>query len=135
MILRCVLIEPEPRRGKLSFPSTEAFVSIPIQRIAGFLATATFGMVFTVIGIGGAVADPDIGRTLASQCAQCHGTNGKSVGEIDSIGGENASSMYHELLEMKAKTGATDIMHVQIRAYTDTQLLEISKYLATLPHN
>ncbi len=96
---------------------------------------AGFGVAMTALSIGNALADPDIGRTLASQCAQCHGTNGKSVGGIDNITGENASSMYHELVEMKSKTQKTDIMHIQIRAYSDSQLWEIAQYLATLPHN
>ena len=32
-----------------------------------------------------AQADPTLDRLLASQCAQCHGTDGRAVGDIDSL--------------------------------------------------
>lgn len=75
-------------------------------------------------------ADPTHGRLLASQCAQCHGTNGRSVGSIDSIGG---TDLYNDLLEMKAKTKPEDIMHQQARGYTDEEMRLIAEYLSTQP--
>ena len=39
--------------------------------------------------------------------------------------------MYAELLEMKLKT-KNDIMHLQIKLYTDAEMLAISNYLSTL---
>lgn len=75
-------------------------------------------------------ADPTHGRLLASQCAQCHGTNGRSAGSIDSIGG---TDLYKDLLEMKANIKPEDIMHQQARGYTDEEMRLIAEYLATQP--
>ena len=77
------------------------------------------------------LANADNSQLLASQCFQCHGPNGKSKGNIDSIKGKSAQSMYAELLEMKLKT-KNDIMHLQIKLYTDAEMLAISNYLSTL---
>lgn len=77
-------------------------------------------------------AEPPPGRLLASQCAQCHGTNGRSQGGIDSIAGKNANDLYNDLREMKAKT-EVNIMHQQAKGYTDAELRLLANYLATLP--
>ena len=74
-----------------------------------------------------ALAEP--GRLLASQCAQCHGTNGGGPG-FDSIAGEGASELYKDLREMKARP-VESIMDRQARGYTDYQLQLISNYLST----
>lgn len=73
------------------------------------------------------LAEP--GRLLASQCAQCHGTNGGGPG-FDNIAGKSAGEMYNELREMKARP-VESIMDRQARGYTDYQLQLISNYLST----
>lgn len=73
------------------------------------------------------------GRTLAAQCAQCHGTNGNGPG-FDELAGKSAHELYSELQEMKARP-VEGIMDRQARGYTDEQLRLISEYLSTLPGN
>ena len=73
------------------------------------------------------------GRTLASQCAQCHGTNGNGPG-FDEIAGKSANEIYDEMLEMRARP-VEGIMDRQARGYTDQQLRLISEYLSTQPGN
>lgn len=75
------------------------------------------------------------GRLLASQCAQCHGTNGRSVSDIDGLAGESAQEILEELREMKASADTGDIMHRQAKGYTDEQLQLIANYFATLRGN
>lgn len=73
-------------------------------------------------------AAPPAGRLLASQCAQCHGTNG---GEIAGEG-----DLYDALMEWKYATETEKldhIMHWQVKAFTDAQLLLIANYFASLP--
>jgi cytochrome c553 len=77
--------------------------------------------------------DPDIDRLLASQCAQCHGTNGNAVGDIDSLAGEDFNELVDEMLEMKADDDLDDIMHRQARGYSDEQIRRIAAYFASLP--
>jgi len=44
--------------------------------------------------------DPSAGRLLvATQCAQCHGTDGYSISEIDSIAGESKNELLEETVE------------------------------------
>jgi len=77
-------------------------------------------------------AAPPAGQLLASQCAQCHGTNGGGPG-FDEIAGEPADGLYGELIEMKYRTQIESVMDRQARGYTDAQLYVLSSYLATLP--
>jgi cytochrome c553 len=70
------------------------------------------------------------GRLLASNCFQCHGTNGKGPG-FETLTGKSASDIYKELLEMKRKTTEIDIMKAHSKGYTDQQLWAIAQYLST----
>lgn len=78
-------------------------------------------------------ADPTIDRLLASQCAQCHGTNGNAVGDIDSLAGESFVELYDELMEMLFEHSAEDIMEHQAQGYTEEQLRRIANYYSSLP--
>ena len=79
-----------------------------------------------------ASAAPPPGQLLASQCFQCHGTNGRAVSGFESITGKSADEMYKNLLEMNQRP-PEGIMDVQTRAFTPAQLRLIANYLATLP--
>jgi cytochrome c553 len=72
------------------------------------------------------------GELLASQCYQCHGYEGHSKGEIDSIAGKSASSLYGDLKDFK-NNGKKDIMSLQARQYKDCELNAIAEYLSTIP--
>jgi mono/diheme cytochrome c family protein len=69
---------------------------------------------------------PDTGRLLGSQCAQCHGTNGISVNEWDSIAGEND-------LEDEIYEDDEAIMLAQAHGYTTEEITLIGNWLKTLP--
>ena len=84
----------------------------------------------TNISAAGVVV-PDGARLLASQCFQCHGTDGKSTTDIDSLAGESQSELVSEMREMKAKN-KVDLMHYQAKAYTDAQIQLIAAYFASI---
>lgn len=84
----------------------------------------------TSISAAGVVV-PDGARLLASQCFQCHGTNGKSTTGIDSLAGESQNEIISEMREMKAKN-KVDLMHYQAKAYTDAQIQLIAAYFASI---
>lgn len=77
-------------------------------------------------------ADVGIDRLLASQCAQCHGTEGQAVGDMDGLAGEEFQDLYDKLLDFKRKDDH-DVMHYQIQGYTEDQLYRIASYYASLP--
>lgn len=70
------------------------------------------------------------GRLLASQCAQCHGTDGAGPG-FEELAGKD---LFNDLIEMKYRR-IEGIMDRQARGYTDDQLRQIADYLSTLPGN
>ncbi|RLA59222.1 MAG: hypothetical protein DRR04_09065, partial [Gammaproteobacteria bacterium] len=77
--------------------------------------------------------DPTVNRLLASQCAQCHGTNGYSDNEIEGIAGEEAKDMFEDLTDMKGEDKPEGIMDHQALGYTDDQIRRIAQYYASLP--
>lgn len=68
------------------------------------------------------------GRLLGSQCAQCHGTNGVSLTEWDSIAGEDdlADEIYED---------DEPIMSAQAHGYTSEEIILIGNWLKTLKTN
>jgi len=69
---------------------------------------------------------PVNGRLLASQCFQCHGTNGHSVNGWDSIAGES----YAEILEELVEYPSTHIMGAQAVGYNLAERQALASYLA-----
>ena len=67
-------------------------------------------------------ANPE-GRLLASNCFQCHGTNGN--GGFEEIRGKDAK----ELIEFQDKPASRDIMAAHAQGYTTAQLRQIAAYL------
>ena len=67
----------------------------------------------------------DTGRLLGAQCAQCHGTNGISTDEWESIAGE----------DFEHKTYSEEIMNTQAIGYTEEEKLDINSWLKTLSTN
>lgn len=68
------------------------------------------------------------GRLLGSQCAQCHGTNGVSSNEWDSIAGED--NLVDEIFE-----DDEPIMSAQAHGYTSEEIVLIGNWLKTLNTN
>jgi cytochrome c553 len=98
--------------------------------IPNYLRVALAGFALLVAA---APVQAEPGRLLASQCAQCHGTNGGGPG-FDELAGKSSSELYNELIEMKTRP-IEGIMDRQARGYTDAQLDLIANYLSTLPGN
>lgn len=79
--------------------------------------------------------DPTINRMLASQCSQCHGTNGYAVSGIDSLAGESAREIREEMNEMQLEGTPDEIMDHQALGYSDDQIRRIAEYFSSLPEN
>jgi cytochrome c553 len=80
-------------------------------------------------GAASAQTAPPAGRLLASNCFQCHGTNGS--GGFERLAGMSAGEIANELREMRLKP-VPDIMEVHARGYSDAQLQAIGSYFASL---
>jgi cytochrome subunit of sulfide dehydrogenase len=69
------------------------------------------------------------GRLLASNCFQCHGTNGRGPG-FDSLAGKPASELFRDLKEFQSGEEGGGLMGKHAWGYTDAQLQALSQYLS-----
>lgn len=69
------------------------------------------------------------GRLLASNCFQCHGTNGAGPG-FDRLAGKPANEIYQEMKEMQAKPEDKGIMAKHAWGYSDPQLRALSTWFS-----
>ena len=88
--------------------------------------TSKVNITVTSQGAGGMT-----GRLLASNCFQCHATNGK--GGFDQLAGKPSNEIYSEL--KKFSTGnenADGIMAAHAMGFSDDQIQQIAKYLSSI---
>jgi len=69
------------------------------------------------------------GRLLASNCFQCHGTNGK--GGFDAINRKSVGEIYKKLKEFQAGKEGDGLMTKHALGYTDAQMVALDKWLST----
>ncbi len=82
--------------------------------------------------INTAAADPNLGRSLAATCANCHGTNGKAVpgSGLEALAGIDKDKLLQKLGDFKSGVKPATIMHQIAKGYTDEQLDLIAGYFA-----
>ncbi len=95
----------------------------------------SIAITLTTLGAIGAAAQttattPPPGRLLASNCFQCHGTDGKGDGTFEKLAGKSSSEIYQELREMQAENKRGEIMTIHAFGYTDAQLRAIADYFS-----
>ncbi len=73
---------------------------------------------------------PPAGRLLASNCFQCHGTNGKGPG-FEKLAGKSANEIYKDLKEFQSGKEGKGIMASHALGYPDVQLRDLSAWLST----
>lgn len=73
---------------------------------------------------------PPAGRLLASNCFQCHGTDGKGPG-FERLAGKSASELFNKLKQYQSGSEGTGIMAKHAMGYTDAQLQALANWLAT----
>ncbi len=74
--------------------------------------------------------DPNLARNLAATCANCHGTNGHSLGGMESLAGEPKDKLMQKLMDFKSGEKPATIMHQIVKGYSDTQLQLITAWFA-----
>jgi cytochrome subunit of sulfide dehydrogenase len=88
-------------------------------------------VLLAVAASGHALAqDAYLARNLAATCANCHGTNGKSVGGMDSLAGESKEKLLQKMSDFKSGSKPATIMHQIAKGYTDEQIALIAGYFA-----
>ena len=76
-------------------------------------------------------SDPNLGRSLAATCANCHGTSGISVGEVESLAGKPRDEIVRKMQEFKSGAKPATIMNQLAKGYTDGQIELVAAWFAT----
>lgn len=66
---------------------------------------------------------------LASNCFNCHGTNGASVGVIDELDSMSAKRMGKKMREFRSGAKASTIMNRIAKGYSDAEIDAIANYI------
>ena len=71
---------------------------------------------------------------LAATCANCHGTQGRTVGNaLPPLAGMNREAMLEQLRAFRSGARPATIMHQLTRGFSDAQLEQIATYLSRQP--
>ena len=89
-------------------------------------AVALLPMATPVAGQGAS----NVGRSLAAGCANCHGTNGVSAGEVASLAGRPKDEIARKMHDFKAGRVAGTIMPQLAKGYTDEQIDLVAEWFA-----
>lgn len=102
------------------------------RRVAtGAVATALASL--ALVAHAQAPASATLARNLAAQCANCHGTNGKSVAEVPSLAGQSAAVLIAKMNDYRSGKQAATIMHQLSKGYTDDQIALMADYFSKQP--
>lgn len=83
-----------------------------------------------LIGCASAPAVADPARNLAAACANCHGTDGRSLGVVPSLAGQSKANLLQALREFRDGKRPATIMHQLAKGYTEPQLELLSDYFS-----
>jgi cytochrome c553 len=74
-------------------------------------------------------------RALAANCAQCHGTEGRTVvgSQIPSLAGRDRAGLASQLAAFKQGTARATVMDQIAKGYSDEELAALADYFARLP--
>ena len=71
-------------------------------------------------------------RLLASNCANCHGTDGRSQGGMPALNGMPQPYLLLQMQEFKSGKRAATIMHQLSKGYTDAEIAALAAYFSSL---
>jgi cytochrome c553 len=86
-----------------------------------------------VLGTTVAIAqggDARSARSLAASCANCHGTAGVSVGDVESLAGKPREEIVRKMQEFKSGARPSTIMSQLAKGYTDEQIDALAGWFA-----
>ena len=90
---------------------------------------------WTALALPAAVQAQDLNamRSLAATCANCHGTNGVSRGEVPSLAGQAAETTVAKMAGFKSGALTATVMHQIAKGYTDEQIRQLAAFFAAQP--
>ena len=70
------------------------------------------------------------GRYLAANCANCHGTNGQSVGGMEALAGYDRGRFVQTMKAFQSGEKPATLMHQIAKGYTDEQINLMADFFA-----
>jgi cytochrome c553 len=88
--------------------------------VAGFVLQLAAGNI--------SAATKDTGRDVAANCANCHGTDGRSRAAVPSLAGRDPSELIRQMRDFRDGKRASTIMRQLARGYTDAEIEAAAAY-------
>ncbi len=104
-----------------------------MNSIYGRIATSAAATALTFAAHAQVPASATLARNLAAQCANCHGTNGRSLADVPSLAGQSAGVLIAKLNDYRSGKQAATIMHQLSKGYTDDQIALMADYFSKQP--
>jgi cytochrome subunit of sulfide dehydrogenase len=84
-----------------------------------------------LVGCGAAGADDrTAGRDIAANCANCHGTDGRSHGAMPVLAGRDKAEIVRYVSEFRDGKRPSTVMQQLAKGYTDAQIEAAATYFA-----
>ena len=71
-------------------------------------------------------------RGMAATCANCHGTEGRSVGTVPGLAGVDKAYLAQQMKDFKAGKRPATIMHQIAKGYSDEQIEQLAGYFSAV---
>lgn len=71
-------------------------------------------------------------RTLAATCMACHGPDGKSLGKVPNLAGQNKGAFVEAMQDFKSGARRATIMKRHASGYTDAEIEAMGEFFASL---
>jgi cytochrome c553 len=90
------------------------------------LAAATLAVFATAVH----AQDASAVRGMAATCANCHGTEGRSVGAVSGLAGADKGYIVQQMQDFKAGKRPATVMHQLAKGFNDAQIEQLAAYFA-----
>ena len=101
-------------------------IRLRIRSLAAVLPVA----VTLMVPIPALAQDSAQARLLAANCANCHGTNGRSQGGMPVLAGLQKDYFTQQMQDFKSGKRVATIMHQLSKGYTDAEVDMLAGYFA-----
>jgi cytochrome subunit of sulfide dehydrogenase len=89
------------------------------------------GAVLTCAAFAANTQDSVVARSLAATCANCHGTDGRSVTrEVPALAGQPKEFLVSQMKAFQDGKRPATVMHQIAKGYTDAQIDLLAAYLS-----
>ena len=104
--------------------------AITFQPLRCAVAIAALGSLINSASAADVATYANVGRDIAANCANCHGTDGRSRGAIPNLAGQDAAMIVQRMKEFRDGRRAATVMQQLAKGYTDAQIEATATYFA-----